>query len=276
MSAFANKSSFEEISEILSQGPELYILSRPQLDSVGFSEFLKEEMTSWRRTPQATDAENLVEFAGRICYMSFGELQSPKTNEQYIQHLIFQGHESVLEHASWSFLLKGVSRAFSHQMVRHRIGFSFSQLSQQYHDESDAKFVVPEEIKSSPKAMELWLQLIEEIRDGYQSMANRLQSEGDGQLPPKEARRALRSAARSVLPNATETKMVFSANARSIRHFLTMRGAIMGDLEMRIVSDRLYALMMAEAPVLLSDFERVIPADGYPIIKRKENKKATF
>jgi len=269
MSTFANNSSYEEISETLSQGPELYLLSRPQLDSAGFSEFLNDEFITWRRTPQATDAENLVEFAGRICYMSFGQFQSPKTNEQYIQHLISQGHESVLEHASWSFLLKGVSRAFSHQMVRHRIGFSFSQLSQQYHDESDAKFVVPEEIKSNPKAMELWLQLIEEVRDGYQTMANRLQSEGEGQLSPKEARRALRSAARSVLPNATETKIVFSANARSLRHFLTMRGAIVGDLEMRIVSDRIYALMMVEAPVILSDFERIILADGYPIVRRK-------
>jgi thymidylate synthase (FAD) len=166
--------------------------------------------------------------------------------------------------------LTGVSRAFTHQLVRHRVGFSFSQLSQQYHDETTAKFVAPEEVKANPALMELWLRLIEELRQGYQSICNDLNSGDPGQASSKEARRSVRSAARSILPNATETKIVFSANGRALRHFLTMRGAIAGDLEMRKVSALIYSRLEDEAPGLLSDFEMSPTDDGCPLIRRKQ------
>ena len=256
-----------ELLEILSPNPRLYVLSRPVFDQEELERFCDDEYIDWRRTPGATAAEDIVEFSGRICYMSFGEMQSPKSNRQYIQNLIKQRHESVLEHVSWSFLLTGVSRAFTHQLVRHRVGFSFSQLSQQYHDETGAKFVMPEEVRDNPVAAALWLRLIEELRGGYQSVADNLdpRSETWPSLD-KESRRAIRSAARSILPNATETKIVFSANARASRHFLDVRGAIIGDLEMRRVSALLYSRLHIEAPQLLSDFKMTLHEDGYPIV----------
>ena len=107
----------------------VFKLSSPQFDTQAFLDFLRLEQEAWNRTPCATGSEELVEVAGRICYMSFGEKQSRRSNREYIQNLIAQGHESVLEHVSWTFLIVGVSRAFTHQLVRHRIGFSFSQLS---------------------------------------------------------------------------------------------------------------------------------------------------
>lgn len=203
--------------------------------------------------------------------MSFGKTQSPKSNCEYIHNLIDQEHDSVLEHASWTFLLTGVSRAFTHQMVRHRVGFSFSQLSQQYHDETTAKFVIPEEVKADPKVMELWIRLIEELRQAYKAIAIDL---GDGNLirydSSREARRSIRSAARSILPNATETKLVFSANGRALRHFLSLRGATAGDLEMRRVSALIYSRLNDEAPALLSDFEMSTHEDGYPLVRRMQ------
>src|SRR4051812_24681486 len=112
--------------------PKIQVIARPSLDVNSIGEFLDQERTWWRRTGQATPAEELIELAGRVCYMSFGGAQSPKDNSSYVRNLILQQHESVLEHASWTFVLAGVSRAFSHQFVRHRVGFSYSQLSQQY------------------------------------------------------------------------------------------------------------------------------------------------
>lgn len=256
---------------ILASDLRLYVLSRPSFDHNEFSSFLENEGTGWKQTSRATDPENIVEVAGRICYMSFGSMQSPKSNSEYIQNLILQQHESVLEHVSWTFLLTGVSRAFSHQIIRHRIGFSFSQLSQQYYDESNAKFVMPEEIKSSPAATEAWLRLVEEVRHNYMLISRALEhTDTCGPAVPKEMRRSIRSAARSVLPNATETKIIFSANARALRHFLALRGAIVGDLEMRRVSALIYERMIDEAPAVVCDFELTKFEDGYPLIARKE------
>jgi len=259
-----------ELLQLISPEPRLYVLARPALDVEEVESFLSEEGSEWQRTPAATESESIIELAGRICYMSFGTKQSPKSNLEYIRNLIRQEHESVLEHASWTFLLTGVSRALTHQLVRHRVGFSFSQLSQQYHDESSAKFVVPDEVKANLSALELWLRLMQESRLAYQRLSRHLNAEDTAhQTSSREARRAVRSAARSILPNATETKIAFSANGRALRHFLNLRGAVPGDLEMRKVSALIYSRLQNEAPALLYDFEMVAHDDGYPLIRQK-------
>src|SRR4051812_23509340 len=107
-------------------GPRLYVVSRPSLDPTAVDAFLKDERVGWERSPDATSPEEIVELSGRLCYMSFGERQSRKTNREYVRHLIAAGHHSVLEHATWTFILTGVTRAFTHQFVRHRVGFSYS------------------------------------------------------------------------------------------------------------------------------------------------------
>src|SRR5450756_2974615 len=98
--------------------PQIYLLARPRVEVDGIRYFLADISSAWRQSETATEAETLVEFAGRVCYMSFGENQSPRTNQEYLRNLIVSGHESVLEHVSWSFLITGISRGFSHQLVR--------------------------------------------------------------------------------------------------------------------------------------------------------------
>jgi thymidylate synthase (FAD) len=232
--------------------PALYLLARPQF-TPEYQRFLVANGVVWKEG-EASDAERLVEFAGRVCYMSFGARQSPRDNAAYIANLIDQGHDSVLEHANWTFLLEGVSRSFTHQLVRHRAGFSFSQLSQQYYDQSEAKFLAPTGLEEDPIAYAAWRSAVDASRDAYRTIQSRLQRESSDRKG-KERLRAIRSAARSVLPNATETKIVVTANARSLRHFMTLRGAIEGDLEMRQVSGLIYAMLLAEAPSLVGDFE---------------------
>lgn len=240
----------------------LYVLARPSF-SEEFVRFLGAEKQSWSQTGGSA-AERLTEFAGRICYMSFGSNQSPKSNSAYLRNLIRNGHESVLEHVSWTFLLTGVSRAFTHQLVRHRVGVAYSQLSQQYHDERDASFVRPDGIESDPDLLAAWQSAVESSRKAYQMI---LQTLSSSDQQSKESVRAIKSAARSVLPNATETKIVFTANARAIRHILASRGAIEGDFEMRHVSKLIFEVVVADAPSLFPDFQCDDLPDG-PIIRR--------
>lgn len=247
----------------------IYLVARPHLDLGALSAFLEGEGTTWRRTPETSDPEGIVELAGRVCYMSFGDNQSRRTNHEYIQNLLMMGHESVLEHAAWTFLLSGVSRAFTHQLVRHRVGFAFSQLSQQYHDESETEVVEPAHLRESPEAWQAWSRATQAAKEAYKTITRSLQQLEQNShrgLRRKELQRAIRSAARSVLPNAAETKIVVTANARAIRHFMKVRGTIPGDTEMREVACGILKLLKVEAPALFSDFDIETLPDGLPIV----------
>jgi thymidylate synthase (FAD) len=202
--------------------PRVSLIARTHFDAETFGAFLRRLDTDWKRSPEATEMEELVEAAGRVCYMSFGTRQSPKTNEEYIRHLIRMGHESVFEHVNWTFIIEGVSRGFTHQLVRHRAGFACSQLSQQYHDESEAEFVEPLHLDEFGAAHAAWRRSVEAAREAYRQIRNAVIEEEarlglEGQR--RESLRAIHSMARSILPNATETKIVVTANARAVRHF---------------------------------------------------------
>jgi thymidylate synthase (FAD) len=252
--------------------PKVYLVSSPRFEVDAFLNFLAEEGTSWKRAPGVSEAEEIVEAAGRICYMSFGDKQSPKTNAEYVRHLVAMEHESVLEHVDWGFVLTGVSRAFSHQLVRHRPGFAFSQLSQQYHEETGAQFVEPQ-LKLPSQAQAAWDRAIHTAKEAYREILESLtalegQADNDN-LRKRELRRAIRSTARSVLPNATETKIFVTANARALRHFFRVRGSIPGDFEMRQVGAAMLRCVKEAAPSLFADFEIETAKDGYPIVVKK-------
>jgi thymidylate synthase (FAD) len=250
--------------------PEITLLARPVFGEA-YRDFLRAHLppedAHWFEDGGATDAERLVEFAGRVCYLSFGRYQSPRNNAEYIANLIRRGHESVLEHAAWTFVLAGVSRAFTHQLVRHRVGFSYSQLSQQYHDERETPVIRPAEINRNARAAAAWDAAIAASRAAYVTLANELGLNDPASMLP-EPRRALRSAARSVLPNAMESIVVVTANARAIRHFLKLRGGIEGDPEMRLVAAALLDTLRPEAPALFADFMVSHPPDGMPIVRQ--------
>ncbi|MHB1957473.1 MAG: FAD-dependent thymidylate synthase [Acidobacteriaceae bacterium] len=256
---------------------QLYVISRPTIDWQAVESFLRDHTAEWRRTPESTAPDELVELAGRLCYFSFGKHQSPRTNHAYIANLIARGHDSVLEHSVWTFILTGVSRSFTHQLVRHRVGVSFSQLSQQYYDEADAEFVPPPELRGHPSLEGVWQRSVEHSLNAYRLIAKELSTESFKEISDKdvtskqtEVNRAIRSAARSVLPNATESKVVMTINARALRHFLRMRGSIIGDAEMRIVAAKLLGSVLLDAPSLFGDFYTEDMGDGSPIVRQRE------
>src|SRR3989440_747445 len=122
---------------------------------------------------ESTDGERLAEFAGRLCYMSQHNPAKRETRE-YLENIKKQGHGSVLEHANYSILLEGVSRSLTHELVRHRAGFSYSQLSQRYVDESEANFVMPPAVIGDAELEGTWRAQIEEAQRSYVKLVEQL------------------------------------------------------------------------------------------------------
>jgi thymidylate synthase (FAD) len=184
---------------------------------------------------------------------------------RYIRNLIDKGHESVLEHVAWTFIIDQISRSFTHQLVRHRVGLSYSQLSQQYHEEDAATFVEPLVLQDNPQIRAQWLQSVRASKDTYRAILAAL-SKLDP-VPDPEATRKIRSAARSVLPNATTTTIAVTANCRALRHLFRTRGDILGDSEMRSVVIAMYELVLDDAPALFPDFKLATTPDGVGALK---------
>ena len=226
--------------------PKITLLSRPSFSS---PEHLQ---VHW--VGESTDGERLAEFAGRLCYMSQHN-PAGRTTRDYLENIKKQGHGSVLEHASYSLLLEGVSRSLTHELVRHRAGFAYSQLSQRYVDESEACFVVPPAIAGDEQLEGQWRLQIDGAQGTYVALVSQLM-ERYGWVTDKIHRRKMaREAARGVLPNSTETKIVVTGNARAWRTMLELRSSEGAELEIRRAAIAVLRLLSEEAPAFFSDFE---------------------
>ena len=162
----------------------------------------------------------------------------------------------MLEHAVWTFLFEGVSRALTHELVRHR-HLSYSQLSQRYVDESNVAFVLPPEIAPDGEAFELFRQSCERALDDYRQLLARIEEQVKDEPSATMRRKRARQTARSLLPNAAETKIVVTGNARAWRHFIELRGSDSAEAEIRILAVKLLEALQAEAPNLFGDYQLV-------------------
>lgn len=281
----------------------VYLVGRQELNDVAFLEFLSDhdEDAAWlngdARQHGSGDSEILIEGGGRLCYMSFSKPR-PGGNKAYIQHILEVGHGSVLEHATWNFIVTGVSRSLSHELVRHRAGMGYSQLSQRYVDESVAEYVIPVLIDKDPELKRIWLESIKKSHDTYCMLTGKLYLKaceqaylryryGDSADPSlgyeawlsslnQELRTTLRKearqAARSVLPNATETKLMVTANARALRNFLELRAHPAAELEIRRLAMMFYDIMIYEAPNIFGDYDVQYLEDGSQCLTTKHRK----
>ena len=240
--------------------PTVYLVGRQIVDATVVDRFLADHGVSWQ-TDTEVAGEHLAEVAGRVCYMSFAKPR-PGGNQTYLKHILEVGHGSVLEHAAWNFVFTGCSRSLTHELIRHRAGWAYSQLSQRYVDESIAEYVEPDVIASNPPLHELWLEAVAHAHQAYMKLVEKL-TEHYKEEPDKTLRRKLaRQAARSVLPNATETKIFVTANARALRHFVEMRASRHAEVEIRKLAVKVLQLMQTEAPHLFSDYQLVPLSDG--------------
>ncbi len=183
------------------------------------------------------NAEVVIEKAGRTCYCSTPKAQ-PAGEKNLIHRIIKNGHHSVLEHASATFRITGVSRSFTHQLVRHRL-CAFSQRSQRYVNEKSFAFVEPESIREKTKAHRLFEGLMADAKNAY----CKLQELG---IKNEDAR--------FVLPNAVQSEIVLSANFRELRHIFCVRCDRHAQWEIREVALQMLRIMKKEAPSVFGDF----------------------
>ena len=252
--------------------PKVYLLGRQAVVREELTRFLDDEGVSFTTDAQAA-AEVLAEIAGRTCYMSFGK--GRKTNQEYLDNILTSKHGSVLEHAVWSLLITGVSRSLTHELVRHRAGFGYSQLSQRYVDEGDARYVVPPLYQENEALRARWQQTIETVRKAYVELADataQYVQQKHPEMAPRDRRKWARQAARSILPNACETKIFVTGNSRSWRHFLEMRGNPHADTEIRLLSVEICRVLKNESPNIFPDIEIYDEADGMPAVRVTHSK----
>ena len=207
--------------------PRVELIAHTTLACNGRSPAIEEYMSL---DPDAGDAQQLVEFAGRACYQSFGK-PNPKTakNADYIARTLHgQAHWSIAEHATATFYLTGVSRALLAEITRHR-HLSFSVLSQRFVDESEANIVIPPAARGSEKLTWEFENAAAGARHSYRELVEALLGSG---LPRKQAREA----ARAVLPNMVETRIVVTGNLRAWHEVIERRTAPDADAEFQEVA----------------------------------------
>lgn len=225
--------------------PQLTLLARPSFTEPAHLP------VAW--VGEGSDGERLAEFAGRLCYMSQRNPAHRSTRE-YVENIKRQGHGSVLEHATYAMLIEGVSRSLTHELVRHRAGWAFSQLSQRYVDESEAHFVVPPAIVGDEALERAWREQIEAAQRSYVALVEQLMTRYAWVADKVHRRKMAREAARGVLPNSTETKIVVTANARAWRTMLELRAGEGAELEIRRFAVGALRLLQREAPAFFDDF----------------------
>jgi thymidylate synthase (FAD) len=210
----------------------------------------------------ATGGQALAEFAGRACYQAWDKPNAATaTNEGYLRHILDVGHLAVLEHGTVSMYLTGVSRSLTHELVRHR-HFSYSQLSQRYVPERDAAVVEPAVIAEDPELHEVFLAATDAALTAYETLLQGLEQRFADMPNATLRRKQARQAARAVLPNATETRIVVTGNYRAWRHFVAMRASEHADVEIRELAVACLRELQRVAAHVFDDFRISRLADG--------------
>jgi thymidylate synthase (FAD) len=243
--------------------PTIYVLGRQVIDLEGVREWGRIHGTEDWQTDAPSGAETLCEIAGRSCYGE-GSFQKPRPggNVAYLNRIISEGHGRVLEHAVWTIGIAGVSRSLAQELYTHTVGFSKSMRSQRYIDEGDCGLVMPPALVGclDTEAGGIWLSACSWSVDRYRLLARQMEGKAEfAELEPTARRKRAREAARSVLPNSVETRIVLTGNGRAFRNLLESRGTPAVDAEFRRLCCVLLPVLKEEAPNIFADMEA---ADG--------------
>jgi thymidylate synthase (FAD) len=209
--------------------------------------------------------EKVIAGAAKLCYSNSGiedlfDGLDQKKSADFVEMLASFGHDSPIEHISFTFGIEGVSRALTHQLVRHRIA-SFSQQSQRYVKLDSFNFVVPPEIEACEDARQLFLKAMDDDLRSYNDITKALtdkhyndmiKNEIDQSTALREAEKKAIEDARFVLPNACETKIIVTMNARSLKNFFKHRCCTRAQWEIKAVADEMLKQVKAVAPTLFS------------------------
>ncbi len=230
------------------------------MDVIAWTHFAPPADVAW--TTDADGGEALAEFAGRACYESWHKPNpATATNAGYLRHILEVGHLSVLEHGTVTVYLRGVSRSLTHELIRHR-HFSYSQLSQRYAPSGKAEMVEPDVIAADPELHARFEAATEAALGAYRDLLAGLEDAFADSPSLTLRRKQARQAARAVLPNATETRIVVTGNYRAWRHFVAMRASEHADVEIRALAIACLRELQRVAPNAFADFEITTLPDG--------------
>lgn len=253
--------------------PKVILVTRPTIIAEGVRQVLAEYSTpeqeaTWTRDVADTDGDGIPELMGRLCYGAFGTNQGRIGAKSYIANILSGGHGSVMEHACWGFVACRAGRGYTHQMVRHRAGFAFSQESTHFiRYDKEAKggqepgfcvaglpegSVMDEALAAAQASFDAYANLWRELRDHFPVDA--------------KVKKVVSGTVRQLLPNGAESRLGFTGNARALRHFCELRGNADNTLEVRLVAAQVARIMMAEAPALFQDFRVEDAEDGWPTV----------
>lgn len=256
--------------------PGVSLFVRPQLNVEGLRGFIESFDDELGFEAYLDDDEihdqpgaEISKIAGQICYLALGSERTKNANAgAYLEKIRGERHGSILEHPNYTFIFYGASRAFTHELVRHRVGIAYSQVSQRYVDGKTLRFVERKEYQDDTLLHGWFENRIDNAVFEYNRIAERLiarQQLGD-QLLQGEKKRDLRkkvnSCARSCLPNETEAPIIMTANVRTLRHLFEMRAAGPAEMEIRGVALRAFLCVRAIEPLQFADYEVVTLEDG--------------
>ncbi len=247
--------------------PKVYLIAKTTLVSEGLDSYFRDiGSPQWRPDPDVSDAENLVEAAGRICYRSWQSYDPDKPqatnpnvtrvrmgNERYLGNILSSGHGSVLEHASMTFILAGVSRVLTHELVRHRAGMAYSQESLRYVRLDELDFWFPKALKGNEAARKKFEEVVSFLEGVQRDLAEIFDIDNIKSFAEKKK---LTSMFRRLAPIGLGTSIMVTGNLRAWRHVIAMRTAPAAEEEIRQVMGQVAAICKQEYPNLFQDMNQ--------------------
>lgn len=261
--------------------PKVYLLSKHQVIKENYNAFLRDHGWSKFESDATNDSDLLPEIAGRLCYLSFLNARPAgpdrSRNYTYLDHIKEVGHGSVLEHPDYVFVFTQIDRSVTHELVRHRAGTGFSQLSSRYVDQFDEEqfgdeyelgIVCPMEIWNDDEMLHLWKAAWAKCAEAYQQIGDRLTEKFKAAGHTRtDARKMAREDAVSILPQSFETMIAFKVNARELRHIFNLRCSEMAQKRICALFMLVYDLVKDEN--IFKDFEEMVGKDGRRCLRTK-------
>lgn len=246
--------------------PQVFLVGETKILSSGLEAYLAHVGAPDWTTNTPSDGERLVEVMGRLCYRSWKPGMNPNVtkvregNDVYLANIIKTGHGSVIEHAVTNWIFADVSRVFTHELVRHRVGTAFSQESLRFVRLEDLGLFLPSEIEADPALVSMFEKTFQDLGDLQRALAVHLKLDAPGL--PFDVKKKLTSAMRRLAPDGLATSIGCSMNFRTLRHLLVMRTSRHAEVEIRLVFDRVGQICRERYTNVFADFTRE-EVDGY-------------
>ena len=248
--------------------PKVFLIGESKVNQQGLDDLLAHLGVGDWKSDASSDMELLCEVFGRACYKSFGTGLNPnvtrlrKTNRSYLTNIIEKGDGSVLEHGVVNFFLADVSRVFTHELVRHRVGTAISQESLRFVRLTDLDWYAPVSIQESPEAMSIFARTFEELGRLQQELADLFQIDEKTSFDEKKE---ITSALRRVAPIGLSTNIGWSSNMRTLRHVIEQRTAPWAEEEIRLVFGQIAKLAIERWPNVFGDYRVEEVVNGLPV-----------